>query len=200
MEFMKSQTVLNLARSFAGESQARERYTVYAKEARKAGWEYLARIFEETAENEKVHAEEFWEKMAENAPEPIKNLQVDAGYPFPLGNTAENLLYAAEGENEEHTHDYPAFAKIAREEGFADIAVLWENIAIIEGMHRDVFLRAHEQLTNGTLYKKDQPIVWRCVNCGYIHTSLEAWDKCPVCGKGQGWVEGDVFRKEMPKD
>ncbi len=192
MEFMKSQTLLNLARSFAGESQARERYTVYAQQARQEGQEYLARIFEETADNERVHAEEFWEQIAKRSPEPVKNLYVDAGYPFPLAGTEQNLLFAADGEDEEHSDIYPQFAKVAREEGFPEIAVLWENIAKIEGSHRDVFRQAHRQLTAGKLYQKDEPMVWRCLNCGYFHSGLEPWQSCPVCSKPQGWVEGDV--------
>jgi rubrerythrin len=200
MEFTQSETLQNLARSFAGESQARQRYTVYAQQARQEGQEYLARIFEETAANEQVHAEEFWEQIAKNSPSPVKNLDVAAGYPFPLAGTEQNLLFAAEGESQEYSEVYPAFAKTAREEGFAEIAVLWENIARIEGLHREVFLQAHRQLTSGKLYKKDQPTVWRCLNCGHVHSGLEPWQTCPVCGKPMGWVEGDIDKKQLPKN
>ena len=124
MDFLQSQTCQNLARSFAGESQARNRYTVYALQARKEKQEYLARLFEQTADNEKVHAQEFLEMLVKLAGGPVHNLDIDAGYPYDLGNTAENLQFAAQGEDQEHREVYPAFARTAREEGFADAAAL----------------------------------------------------------------------------
>ena len=134
MEFMQTQTCRNLARSFAGESQARQRYTQYADQARKEGLAYLARIFEETAANEQIHAQEFLEKLQKYGRQPIENIDISAGYPYTLGVTMENLLEAAKGENEESVRVYPGFAKTAREEGYADIASLWENIARIEAV------------------------------------------------------------------
>lgn len=199
MDFLKSQTCLNLARSFAGESQARNRYTVYADRARKEKQEYLARIFEQTADNEKVHAQEFLEMLVKLAGGPVHNVTFDAGYPFDLGSTAENLQFAAQGEAQEHQEVYPAFARIAREEGFADAAALWEQIAPIEGLHHNVFTEAHRQYTGGTLYKKDKPVVWRCLNCGYISEAKAPWQTCPVCHKDTGWVEGYVDNKQAPK-
>ena len=139
MDFMQTQTCQNLARSFAGESQARQRYTQYAQQARKEGFEYLARLFEQTAGNEQAHAQEFLEKLQKYGRQPIENIDLSAGYPYTLGVTMENLLEAAKGENEEASRAYPAFARTAREEGYADAAALWENIARIEAMHRDVF-------------------------------------------------------------
>ena len=123
MDFMQSETRINLARAFAGESQARNRYTIYADIARKEGQEYLARIFQETADNEKVHGEEFLEMIQKHAPAPQENIHIDAGYPFPLGSTAQNLAFAAAGELEEFTTAYPAFAELAKREGFQDVAV-----------------------------------------------------------------------------
>lgn len=199
MDFFTSKTALNLARSFAGESQARNRYTIYAEQARKEKQEYLARIFEQTADNEKVHAKEFLEMITKLAGKPVHNLDFDAGYPYALGNTAENLQFAAEGENQEHTEVYPAFAGIAREEGFADAAALWEKIAPIEGLHHNVFTDAHTQYTTGSLYKKDKPVVWRCLNCGYVIEAAAPWTTCPVCHKDQGWVEGYVDDKNAPR-
>lgn len=199
MEFAKSQTALNLARSFAGESQARNRYTVYAEQARKEKQEYLARIFDETADNEKVHAKEFLEMIVKLSGGPVANIEYDAGYPYELGNTMENLQFAAKGEEQEHTNVYPEFARIAREEGFTEAAALWENIAPIEGLHHNVFTEAYRQYTSGELYKKEQPTVWRCLNCGYVHEALEPWKVCPVCHKDTGWVEGCVDKKLMPE-
>lgn len=193
---MENQTALNLARSFAGESQARTRYTVYAQVARKEGYEWIARVFEETADNEAVHAEEFLEhlqKLGALAP----NVELDAGYPFQLGTTAENLQYAAHGELEEHDTVYPGFAEIARREGFDDTARLWLQIARIEGVHHNAFKSLHEQFVSGTLTEKETPIAWRCLNCGYTYEGIRACDPCPVCSKPAGWQEGELNKKQM---
>lgn len=192
----QQQTILNLARSFAGESQARTRYTVYAQVARKEGCEWIARVFEETAANEAVHAEEFLEqlqKLGGCAP----NIDLHAGYPFQLGTTAENLQFAAKGELEEHDDAYPGFAEIARREGFDEAARLWLQIARIEGVHHNAFQSLYEQLTTGKLTEKKKPIVWRCLNCGYTYEGIRACDPCPVCGKDAGWQEGELDRKNM---
>ena len=199
MEFMQTQTCRNLARSFAGESQARQRYTQYADQARKEGLAYLARIFDETAANEQIHAQEFLEKLQKYGRQPIENIDISAGYPYTLGVTMENLLEAAKGENEESVRVYPGFAKTAREEGYADIASLWENIARIEAVHRDVFLESYEQMQTERLYKKERPIVWRCLNCGFVMLSKEAFRVCPVCGKDRGWAEGDIQTRRLGK-
>jgi len=192
----RQETILNLARSFAGESQARTRYTVYAQVARKEGHEWIARVFEETAANEAVHAEEFLEhlqKLGGCAP----NIDLAAGYPFQLGTTAENLQFAAHGELEEHDEAYPAFAEVARREGYDDTARLWMQIARIEGVHHNVFHALHQQLTEGSLTEKKEPIRWRCLNCGYTYEGIRACDPCPVCGKEAGWQEGELDRKQM---
>ena len=199
MEFMDTKTCQNLARSFAGESQARTRYALYAATARTEGWEYLARIFEQTAANELAHAEQFLEKLQQHGKQPIENIDVAAGYPFTHGVTMENLYEAAHSEEQEFLDVYPAFAAAAREEGFPDVAALWEQIAKIEGLHRDVFREAYSQMQTGTLYKKGKPIVWRCANCGYIVLAEEAWKVCPVCKKPQGWVIGDLPERKLPE-
>ena len=198
MENNRQETILNLARSFAGESQARTRYTVYAGIARKEGNEWIARVFEETAANEAVHAEEFLEhlqKLGGCAP----NIDLAAGYPFQIGTTAENLQFAAAGELEEHDTAYPEFSEIARREGYDDTARLWMQIARIEGVHHNVFQQLHEQLTSGTLTEKEEPIKWRCINCGYTYEGIRACDPCPVCNKPVGWQEGELDRKKLPK-
>lgn len=192
----RHETILNLARAFAGESQARTRYTVYAQVARKEGNEWIARVFEETAANEAVHAEEFLEhlqKLGGCAP----NIDLAAGYPFQLGTTAENLQFAANGELEEHDEAYPGFAEIARREGYDDTARLWMQIARIEGVHHNTFKALHEQLVSGTLTEKESPIQWRCLNCGYTYEGIRACDPCPVCGKEAGWQEGELDKKKM---
>lgn len=199
MEYQNRETVTNLARAFAGESQARTRYTVYAQVARKEGWEWIARVFEETAANEAVHAEEFLEqlkKLGACAP----NIDLAAGYPFELGTTEENLAFAATGELHEHDEAYPGFAEVARREGFDDTARLFMQIARIEGVHHNTFRQLHDQMVSGTLTEKEQPITWRCLNCGYTYESIRACDPCPVCEKTAGWQEGSLDeRLLMPK-
>lgn len=191
MDFLYSETRKNLARSFAGESQARTRYTVYAGVARKENQEWIARVFEETAANEAVHAEEFLE-MLQKLGGCGENLEVNGGYPFQLGTTVENLGFAADGEKEEHDDVYPGFAEMARREGFKDAALLWMQIARIEGVHHSQFHSLEEQLLKGELTEKEAPIRWRCLNCGYAYEGVRACDPCPVCGKSAGWQEGSM--------
>lgn len=196
MDFLYSETRKNLVRSFAGESQARTRYTIYAQTAREENCEWIARVFEETAANEAVHAEEFLE-MLQKLGGCAENIEVEAGYPFQLGKTVENLGFAADGELDEHSNAYPGFAEMARREGFKDAARLWMQIARIEGTHHLQFKALEEQLLKGELTEKDQPIRWRCLNCGYTYEGIRACDPCPVCGKSAGWQEGDLDRKRM---
>jgi len=190
------QTIINLARSFAGESQARTRYTIYAKVARDEGYEWIARIFEHTAANEAVHAEEFLEMLKAIGGD-HDNIDLAAGYPFQIGTTAENLAYAAEGELHEHDDAYPGFAEIARREGCDAAARLWLQIARIEGVHHNTFTQLHQQLTSGTLTEKPEPIRWRCLNCGYTYEGVRACDPCPVCEKGAGWQQGQLDQRKM---
>lgn len=191
MDFAHSETRVNLARAFAGESQARGRYTVYAQVARKENFEWIARIFEETADNEAVHAEEFLEAIRDLGG-CADTIELHAGYPFRLGTTAENLGFAADGEAEEHRDVYPAFAELARREGFKDVARLFLQIARIEALHRDRFRSLEQQLLEGSLTEKDEPVRWQCLNCGYPYEGIRACDPCPVCGKSAGWQAGRV--------
>lgn len=199
MQFMDTKTCQNLARSFAGESQARTRYALYAAVARQEEQEYLARLFEQAADNELAHAEQFLLALQAHGKQPIENIDLSAGYPFTHGVTMENLFEAAHGEEQEFLEVYPAFAAAARDEGFPDLAALWTKIAFVEGLHRDVFREAYSQMQTGTLYRKGQPIVWRCLNCGHIVLANEPWQVCPVCKKGRGWVEGDIPTRKLPQ-
>ena len=196
MEESYRETIANLARSFAGESQARTRYTVYAQVARKEGQEWIARVFEETADNEAVHAEEFLEQM-EKLGACAENIDLSAGYPYQLGDTAANLAAAAAGELHEHDRVYPEFAEAARREGCDEAARLWLQIARIEGVHHNVFQSLYDQYTSGTLFEKDHPITWRCLNCGYTYESVRPCDPCPVCDKPKGWQEGDLDKRRL---
>ena len=158
-----SKTIENLKAAFAGESQARNMYTFFAKIARKEGYLYIAKIFEETAANEMRHAKDEFTK---------------AGL---LGDTIANLNEAIGGEHYETTEMYPEFAKVAREEGNTEAAILFEQIAKVEAEHRDRYKKLLEMVENGTVYKRNKPIKWKCGECGYIHEGEEPPVKCPCC-------------------
>ena len=196
MEHNHPETIQNLVRSFAGEAQARTRYTIYAQVARQEGYEWIARIFEETAHNEAVHAEEFLE-LLKKLGGTAENIDLAAGYPYQLGTTQENLSYAATGELHEHDNAYPGFAEIARREGCNEAARLWLQIARIEGVHHNTFAQLLEQLEKGTLTEKKKPIVWRCANCGYTYEGVRACNPCPVCEKDMGWQMGQLDERKM---
>lgn len=189
MELKNTQTLINLARSFAGESQARNRYTMYLEQARAEGLEAIARTIQLIADNELAHAREFMEKIIAGAPEQPGNIMIDAGYPFELGSTTDNLFFAAAGENAESARIYPEFARVAQQEGFEPIAQLWNMISAVERGHDAAFTEMGSRLRDGTLYRRDKPLVWKCGNCGFERLGAEAWDRCPLCGYPQGWVE-----------
>jgi len=186
MEFKDSLTARNLLKAFAGESQARNRYTFAAGIARTEGLEHVAAVFEETAANEKEHARLFYAHLAKLAP---TGLEITAGYPVVAGDTAAQLKAACEGENEEWSALYPEFARIAKEEGFNDVARTFEWIAKVEKEHEARFIRLHEHVVNGTVFQRGEKIFWRCLECGHIHEGLAAPKACPVCMKPQGWFE-----------
>lgn len=179
-----TRTEKNLGVSFAGESQARMRYTYFASTAKKEGYEQIASIFTETAEQEKEHAKRMF-KWLEGG-----KVEITASYPSGvIGTTLENLKAAAEGENEEWTTDYPKFAEIADEEGFPAIAKMYREIAVAEMGHEERYLALAENIENGTVFKKDEPVVWQCRNCGYIYEGTEAPQSCPACLHPQAYFE-----------
>ncbi len=179
-----TRTEKNLLTAFAGESQARNRYTFFASQAKKEGYQRIADIFLETAEQEKEHAKRLF-KFLEGG-----EVEIQAAYPAgKIGNTLENLLAAAEGENYEHSQMYPEFAKIAREEGFPEIAAVFEAIAEAEKFHEKRYRALAEKVKSGALFKRDQEIAWRCRNCGYIHVGPEAPEECPSCAHPRGYFE-----------
>lgn len=195
MDYQKL-TLQNLARAFAGESQARTRYTIYAGQARQEGLEWIAQIFEQTAANETAHAEEFLEQL-QKLGACQDNIPVQGGYPFQLGSTADNLAFAAAGELDEHDNVYPEFAEIARREGYADAARLFALIARVEGVHHNTFRQLADQMMSGNLAEKDAPVLWRCENCGHTYESTRAADTCPICGKGAGWQAPPLDEKQL---
>ncbi len=179
-----SKTEQNLLKSFAGESQARNRYVFFASQARKDGFEQIAAIFEETAENEKEHAEVFF-KYLEGGP-----VEITSTYPAgKIGTTAESLAAAAEGENEEWTELYPAFAKVAEEEGFADVAESFTEISEVEEQHEIRYRKLLANVEAGRVFKRETTVKWRCRNCGYIHEGPEAPEECPACKHAQAYYE-----------
>ena len=179
-----TQTEKNLLTSFAGESQARMRYTYFASAAKKEGYEQIAAIFEETANQEKEHAKRMFKYLEGGM------VEITASYPAGvIGTTADNLRAAAAGENEEWTQDYPHFADVAAEEGFPEIATMYRNIAIAEKGHEERYLAFLVNIENGKVFKKDEVTVWQCRNCGFIMEGLEAPKVCPACLHPQAHFE-----------
>lgn len=183
-----TKTAENLLKSFAGESQARGRYTYYASVAKKEGFLQISKIFIETAEQEKEHAKRFYKFLKDDfAGEAI---EINAGYPVDLyDDTAKNLRAAAKGEHEEWSHDYPEFARVAREEGFPAIAVAYERITEVENRHERRYNKLLKNIEEGKVFKKDEPVLWKCNNCGYIFEGEEAPQVCPACLHPQGYFE-----------
>lgn len=171
-----TKTEKNLLKAFAGESQARNRYDYFAKQAKKEGFEQIAAIFEETALNEKEHAKRFFKFLEGNM------VEITATYPAgKIGTTAENLQAAASGEHEEWTELYPEFAKVAEEEGFKDVAVAFKMIAKVEAEHEKRYLALLKKLENDGFFKSEKPVKWKCLNCGFVHEGNNALELCPAC-------------------
>lgn len=184
MNLKGSRTEKNLMAAFAGESQARNRYTYYSAKARKEGYRQIADIFEETANQEREHAKRLFKLMQGG------EIEITGKFPAgPIRSTIGNLKDAAGGENHEWTEMYPGFAKIAREEGFDDIARVFEAIAVAEKQHEKRYLRLAENISKGKVFKRDQKTAWRCRNCGYMHEGDSAPDKCPACDHPQEHFE-----------
>jgi rubrerythrin len=184
MELKGSKTEKNLLTAFAGESQARNRYTYFASQARKEGYEQIAAIFEETANQEKEHAKRFFSHL--------KGGEAEVNWKFPagvIGNTLENLKEAAAGENYEHTTMYPGYAEVAREEGFKVVAKLFEFVSVAERYHEKRYLDLAANIEAGRVFKREEKVVWRCRNCGYIHEGKEAPEACPSCAHPKAYFE-----------
>ena len=171
-----SRTEQNLLKSFAGESQARNRYEFFAKIAKKEGYEQISNIFQETANQEKEHGKRFFKFLKGG------EVEITVSYPAgKIGTTKENLKAAAEGENEEWADLYPQFAEIAEEEGFFDVAEAFRMIAKVEAEHERRFLKLLQNLSEDKVFMKDGKVWWKCLNCGYVYESEEALEMCPAC-------------------
>jgi rubrerythrin len=184
MDFKGSQTEKNLLAAFAGESQARNRYTFFASVAKKEGYEQIGAIFEETLANEKEHAELFFKHLQGGM------VEITAAYPSGvIASTADNLKAAAEGEKLEWGTLYPNFGDVAEKEGFPDVAHTFRMVAKVEAYHERRYNKLLESLTQGKVFKKDAPIKWKCRNCGYVFEGSQAPDKCPVCDHPKAYFE-----------
>jgi len=184
MSIKGTETEKNLLKSFAGESQARTRYTYFASIAKKDGFVQIADIFDETANQEKEHAKRFF-KFLEGG-----DLEITACFPAgKMGTTTENLLSAANGELEEHSDLYPVFAKIADQEGFAEIAAAWRAISVAEKQHEKRFRDLLSNIEKGQVFERDGSVIWRCRNCGYLHSGNKAPQLCPACIHPQAHFE-----------
>ena len=188
MQFDKTETFKNLARSFAGECQAGMRYQMIAKLAMKEKLKTLSDTIKSIAKNETLHATQFFNKIIEKTGSK-ENIVLDAGYPFHAGTLEEGLKFAANDEKAETEEIYPAFAEIAKKEGFEDIAALYKLVAAVEERHKIIFQYLHEAVRKGTLYTCEHPVVWVCSDCGHAHVSESAWKICPLCKAEQGYVE-----------
>lgn len=182
MSIKGTQTEKNLMKAFAGESQARNRYTYYASQAKKEGLMQIAAQFEETADQEKEHAKRFFSFLNDSGV-----IEITASFPTTKGDTLTNLQAAASGENEEHSVLYPAFAQTAREEGFEAIAKLFEFISIAEKQHEKQFLHFADNIKSNKVFAREAKVTWRCLNCGYVHESLSAPQACPACAHPQAY-------------
>ena len=184
MEFKGSKTEKHLLEVFAGESQARTRYTFFASASKKEDYEQIAAIFEETSDNEKEHAKMFFKHLQGGM------VEINAAYPAGvIASTAENLKAAAEGEKLEWGTLYPNFAEVAEKEGFSEVARTFRAIAKVEAYHERRYLKLLENVTQGKVFKKDKPIKWKCRNCGFVFEGSEAPEKCPVCSHPRSYFE-----------
>lgn len=179
-----SETERNLITSFAGESQARNRYTYFSSQARKEGLIQIAQIFDETGNQEKEHAKRFFKQLEGG------ETLVQAAFPAGIvAGTADNLKAAAAGEHFEWTEMYPGFAKVARSEDFEVVARIWEAVCVAEKQHEKRYLDLLKNVESGTVFKRDKPVVWRCINCGYLHEGTAAPDSCPACAHPKAYFE-----------
>lgn len=187
-----SKTAENLMKSFAGESQARMRYTYYSSIAKKEGFVQIASLFLETADQEKEHAKRFYKFLKEDFVD--ETIEIQASFPVSFhSETLKNLKAAAAGENEEWTDLYPSFAKVADEEGYPVIAAVYREITKVEERHEIRYNKLAKNIEEGKVFKKDESVLWKCSNCGYIYEGAEAPKACPACAHPQGYFE--VFKE-----
>ncbi|MDP4125704.1 MAG: rubrerythrin family protein [Bacillota bacterium] len=189
MKFQETETYKNLSNAFAGESQARNRYSFFGGVAKKEGYSHIQAVFEETAANEREHAQVFYKLLIAHTQDESNVIHVDADYPLVYKDTLTNLRAAAAGEREEWAEIYSGFGAVAEKEGFPDVAKAFKTIAEVEKHHMNRFERYANAIENGTIFKKEAPTKWKCTNCGYIHEGPDAPENCPACAHAQGYFE-----------
>ena len=189
MKLKGCETEKNLLKAFAGESQARNRYTYFASVAKSEGYEQIAEIFQETADNEKEHAEIFFKHLTDGGSNG-EAVVIEADYPAgKIGTTEENLLAAAEGEKAEWGTIYPDFEKVAEKEGHKEIAESFKEIAEVEEHHEKRYRKLLENIKNNTVFERNKKVKWKCRNCGYVHEGASAPEECPACKHAQSYYE-----------
>ena len=185
-----TKTEKNLLAAFAGESQARNSYTFFVSQAKKEGYEQIATLFQETADNEKEHAKKFYNLLLEGFKGGLPAaVEIKAAYPVAQAATLDNLKAAADGENEEWSVIYPSFAKVAADEGFPEVAAAFNMIASVEKRHKARYAKLLGNVKDGSVFKRTEAALWKCKNCGYVHEGTEAPEKCPACLHPQGFFE-----------
>lgn len=185
-----TRTMENLMKAFAGESQARNRYTSYSSIADKEGYKQIAEIFLETAENERVHAKRFYKLLLEGLKSELPtSVEINAAFPVAQGSTLENLRAAAKGENEEWTLLYPEFSKVAAEEGFPEVAAAFKVIAMVEERHEVRYKKLADNIEDEIVFVRNNTILWKCIKCGYIHDGNKAPEICPACLHPKAYFE-----------
>lgn len=187
-KFEKSQTYKNLARGFAGECQAGARYQFLSKQCLNEGYNFLSNTVKTLAKNEMAHAKTFFDQIVNNSSRVVKNIDIEAGYPFKYGPLIEHFKFTMEDEKMEESI-YEGFAETAKKEGFEDISYIFERVASVENCHYMLIKQIYEGLYNKTLYESSTPIKWKCSNCGNEHTQKKAWKICDLCSMPQGYVE-----------
>jgi len=189
MKFEESLTYKNLAKGFAGECQAGARYQFLSKQCKKEGYNFLSNTIKTLAKNEMAHAKTLFDLIVNNSQNVVKNIDIEAGYPFKHGELIDHFKYTMEDEEMEAKTIYPSFAKIANEEGFSEIAEKFELISEVENCHYNLIKQIYEGLKNNTLYSSNTEIKWKCSNCGNEHTQKSAWKICDLCSMPEGYVE-----------
>ena len=189
VDFEKSKTKVNLARSFSAECMEGAKYQFMAMQAEQAQLEFIKTTLKTLAKHEMSHAKVFWDFLQSNSKKVENNIDMTYGYPFECGELCENFKYHSKNELELYDHIYPAFAKIAEDEGYPDIAHAFKLVATVENCHSMLLKQIHDKMKGKKLYKSSKSTKWKCGQCGFEHTSKEAWTECPLCHYAQGYVE-----------
>ncbi len=191
--FDKSQTKINLARAFAGECQDGARYQFLAQQSMEQGYAYLQTIFKTLAKNEMAHAKTFYQAITHNCKSSTHNIKIEGGYPFECGSLKTSIADSIQTELSQSNNIYPAFSKVAKDEGFTDIAKKFDLAATVEDTHHKLLQEILDKMKSGKLYKCSEPTTWKCNNCGYKCTCKSCWQNCPSCNMAQGYAQFNLI-------